>query len=168
MLQWTTTSTPIGDVLLMATDEGLVRIAFALEGFDEVRARVAERVGEEPVENADALATATRQLGEYFAGSRRAFDLPLDWSLSSGFYSEVERLLPSIPYGRTLTYSELAERAGRPKAHRAAASACARNPLPLVVPCHRVTRRDGSFGGYLGGLEAKRYLLDFEAGRLPS
>lgn len=163
MLVWTMTSTPIGDLMLMGTRAGLVRVAFSCEGVDAVRTSVGLALGEEPIEDDTQLAGAASEIEEFFSGERTAFDLRLDWSLARGFHAEVERLLETIPYGRTLSYSELAERAGRPRAHRAAASACARNPLPILAPCHRVTRRDGSLGGYLGGTDAKRWLLDFEA-----
>lgn len=165
MLTRTFADTPLGRVLLVATGIGVVRLAFETEGFDEVIASEAARRGEEALESASPVLGAARaQLEEYFAGLRREFDLPLDRSGEHGFYGEVRALLPSIPYGTTLSYSALAAAAGRPKAHRAAASACATNPLPILVPCHRVMRRDGSFGGYLAGLEAKRFLLDLEAG----
>ena len=107
----------------------------------------------------DAVAT---QLEEYFAGTRHAFDLPLDHALSSGFRQEVQCFLPHIGYGRTLTYKEVAAQVGNPTAVRAVGTACATNPLPVVVPCHRVLRSDGGLGGYLGGLEAKTTLLDLE------
>lgn len=162
MLTWTTTSSPLGELMLMATEKGIVRVAFEREGFGAVRERVAGALGAGLVEDARPFAEAESQLDGYWSAGRRGFDLPLDWSLTSGFHGEVERLLPSIPYGETLTYSRLAALAGRPKAHRAAASACARNPLPIIVPCHRVTRRDGGLGGYLGGIDAKRFLLDLE------
>lgn len=162
MLVWTTMPTPIGRLLLMATGIGVVRVAFEAEGVEAVRNEVAVRLGETPVEDADALAPLIQELEEYFRGRRRRFDVPHDWSLASGFYQTVEQLLDTIPYGQTLSYAELAARAGRPSAHRAAATACARNPLPLLAPCHRVVRSDGGLGGYLGGIDAKRYLLDLE------
>ena len=165
MLTWTTHSSPLGELMLMATDRGIVRVAFEREGFDAVRERVAGSLGGGLVEDSAPFAKAQSQLDAYLSAARRGFDLPLDWSLTSGFHGEVERLLPSIPYGETLTYSRLAALAGRPKAHRAAASACARNPLPILVPCHRVTRSDGGLGGYLGGIDAKRFLLDLEKGK---
>lgn len=162
MLVWTTMPTPIGRLLLMATDIGVVRVAFDAEGMEAVRDGVAARLGDTPVEDTHALVPVVEDLEEYFQGRTRAFEVPLDWSLASGFYRTVEQLLDTIPYGQTLSYSELAARAGRPRAHRAAASACARNPLPLLAPCHRIVRSDGGLGGYLGGLTAKRLLLDLE------
>jgi methylated-DNA-[protein]-cysteine S-methyltransferase len=109
------------------------------------------------------LDAVARQLDEYFAGRRQRFDLPLDWRLSAGFRRTVLHRLPEIPYGETATYAALAAMAGRPRAIRAVGSACATNPLPVVVPCHRVVRSDGTVGGYLGGVEAKAALLALEA-----
>jgi methylated-DNA-[protein]-cysteine S-methyltransferase len=109
------------------------------------------------------LETTARELDEYFAHGRREFDVPLDWQLSSGFRSTVLHHLPEIEYGHTATYRAVAELAGNPKAVRAVGSACATNPIPVVVPCHRVVRADGTMGGYRGGLDAKRLLLAMEA-----
>src|SRR5690606_33051107 len=105
---------------------------------------------------------AARELDEYFEGRRRSFDLPLDLRLSTGFRREVVNHLPSIGYGRTESYAQVAAAAGHPRAVRAVGSACATNPLPVVVPCHRVVRSDGTLGGYLGGPEAKTALLALE------
>ena len=109
------------------------------------------------------LDVAYRILEEYFAGSRHAFDLPLDWRLSAGFRRTVLSHLPEIGYGHTASYATIAQLARNPKAVRAVGSACATNPMPVVVPCHRVVRSDGSVGGYLGGADAKRTLLTLEA-----
>src|SRR5699024_8400442 len=111
------------------------------------------------------LDAAARELEEYFAGRRRSFDLPLDLRLTRGFRRQVVEQLPTIAYGSTASYAELARRAGSARAMRAVGSACATNPLPVVLPCHRVLRADGSIGGYRGGPEAKRMLLALEAGR---
>ncbi len=102
-------------------------------------------------------------MDEYFAGQRHSFDVPLDWRLSAGFRSTVLHRLPEIGYGHTASYAAVAQLAGNPRAIRAVGTACATNPLPVVVPCHRVVRSDGSMGGYLGGVEAKRTLLTLEA-----
>ena len=154
---------PIGALLLIGSDRGLVRIAFEQEGFESVRLRVAQVLDEEIHEDTTPLLDlAKRQLTEYFAGKRQSFDLPLDRCLSKGFFAEVQAILSTIPFGETMNYSQLAAAAGRPKAHRAAANACAANPLPFIQACHRITRSDGTFGGYRGGVEAKRFLLDFE------
>lgn len=109
------------------------------------------------------LDRAAAEVEEYFSGHRRAFDLPLDLSLSAGFRRTVQQYLPRIGYGATLSYREVAEQVGSPRAVRAVGTACATNPLPVVVPCHRVLRSDGSLGGYIGGLDAKTALLDLEA-----
>lgn len=167
MFRWMRISSPIGGLMLIGGDQGLVRISFEKEGFEEVLADTGARLGEELHEGATPLLQeAARQFEEYFSGERREFELPLDRRLSSGFFAEVQTLLASIPYGRTMSYSQLAAAAGRPKAHRAAANACASNPLPFIQACHRITRSDGTFGGYRGGVEEKQYLLDFEAGRI--
>lgn len=105
---------------------------------------------------------ASRQLAEYFAGERKKFDLPLDLSGVTPFRAEVLRALMRVPYGKTTTYTELARAVDNPKAVRAVGSACATNPLPILIPCHRVLRADGSLGGYRGGTEAKRFLLRLE------
>jgi methylated-DNA-[protein]-cysteine S-methyltransferase len=109
------------------------------------------------------LDAAATELDEYFSGRRRSFDLPLDLSLSSGFRRLVQHHLPEIAYGRTESYKQVAELVGNPKAVRAVGTACATNPLPVVVPCHRVLRSDGALGGYIGGLDAKRTLLELES-----
>jgi methylated-DNA-[protein]-cysteine S-methyltransferase len=109
------------------------------------------------------LDAAARELDEYFGGRRRVFDLPLDLSLSAGFRQLVQRHLPEIGYGQTRTYGQVAELVGNPRAVRAVGTACSTNPLPVVVPCHRVLRADGAVGGYIGGPDAKRALLRLEA-----
>ncbi|MGD7731580.1 methylated-DNA--[protein]-cysteine S-methyltransferase [Propionibacteriaceae bacterium G57] len=157
-----TIDSPVGRLLLAATPRGLVRVAFEREGFDDVLAALAARISPRVLAAPARLDAAATELDEYFAGRRRSFDLPLDHSLSTGFRAQVQLLLPDITYGHTATYKQLAERAGKPAAVRAVGTACATNPLPVVVPCHRVLRSDGSLGGYLGGLEAKKALLQLE------
>ena len=161
-----TVDSPVGTLLLAATDEGLVRVAFDREDHDAVLVSLAEKVSPRIMLAPGRLDRAARELDEYFAGGRRAFDLPLDFRLSSGFRRSVLAHLPDIAYGRTESYAQVAAAAGSPRAVRAVGSACASNPLPLVVPCHRVVRSDGSFGGYRGGPEAKRLLLTLESGGL--
>jgi methylated-DNA-[protein]-cysteine S-methyltransferase len=153
---------PVGPLLLAATDQGLIRVAFALEGHDAVLQTLADKVSPRILSAPGRLDAAARELDEYFAGRRHAFDLPLDWRLSAGFRRTVLSHLPEIGYGHTASYSAVAQLAGNPKAVRAVGTACATNPLPLVVPCHRVVRSDGSMGGYRGGPEAKRILLTLE------
>lgn len=162
-LSWTTIDSPVGELLLVASPAGVVRIAFECEDFGGVRRDVEKRTGTKAGQG--GLGQAEEQLAEYFAGQRREFDLPLDWRLSSGFRTQVQRALTGIAYGETQTYAQLAQRVGNPNAVRAVGSGCATNPLPIVVPCHRVLRSDGALGGYRGGLVAKRVLLDLESGQ---
>jgi len=154
---------PVGPLLLAATGQGLVRVAYEGEGHDAVLQALADRVSPRILRDPARLEPAARELGEYFEGRRRAFGLALDWRLVSGFRGAVLRQLPGIGYGRTASYAAIAQLTGSPRAVRAVGTACATNPLPVVVPCHRVVRSDGSLGGYLGGAEAKRALLDLEA-----
>jgi methylated-DNA-[protein]-cysteine S-methyltransferase len=157
-----TVDTPVGPLLLAATTDGLVRVAYECEDFDRVLDVLANRVSPRVLRAPKRLDDAAAEIEEYFAGLRTGFDLPLDYSLSSGFRQLVQRHLPQIAYGRTQTYKDVATIVGNPKAVRAVGSACATNPLPVVVPCHRVLRTDGSLGGYIGGLAAKAALLTLE------
>lgn len=156
---------PMGPLLLVATESGLLRIAFAAQDHQQVLEDLTQQISPRVMQLPRRLDIAARQLDEFFAGTRRDFEISLDLQLTGGFYGTVQRALAHVGYGRTLTYTELAAAAGRPAAVRAAASACARNPLPLVLGCHRILRTDGSLGGYAGGLDAKRYLLNLEATR---
>jgi methylated-DNA-[protein]-cysteine S-methyltransferase len=158
-----TVDSPVGPLLLAATDLGLVRIAYASEGHDAVLQTLAERISPRILLAPARLDIVVRELDEYFDGRRRGFDVPLDWRLSAGFRQVVLRHLPEIGYGHTASYAAVAQLANNPKAVRAVGSACATNPLPVVVPCHRVVRSDGSMGGYLGGITAKQTLLTLEA-----
>ena len=157
-----TLDTPVGPLLLAATAQGLVRVAFEREDFDAVLAALASRVSPRVLEAPRRLDEAAVELEEYFTGTRRRFDLPLDRALSTGFREKVQRVLPRIDYGSTRSYKEIAELVGSPRAVRAVGTACANNPLPIVVPCHRVLRTDGALGGYIGGLDAKTALLTLE------
>lgn len=161
-LGYATVPTPVGELLLVASPEGLLRVAFEREDHDAVLAGLAARLGPRVLRSDGGLADAARQVEEYFAGRRRSFDLRLDLRLLSGFRLDVVRHLREIGYGRTESYAEVAAATGRPAAVRAVGTACGRNPLPVVVPCHRVVRSDGTGGGYLGGPEAKRLLLTLE------
>ncbi|HWD61796.1 MAG TPA: methylated-DNA--[protein]-cysteine S-methyltransferase [Humibacter sp.] len=158
-----TVDSPVGELLLATTERGIVRIAFQREGFDEVLQTLSAKVSPRVLRSPALLDDAATELDEYFEGKRRGFDLPLDFSLSHGFRRAVQGILPTIAYGSTASYAQVAAAAGSPRAMRAVGSACATNPLPLVVPCHRVLRTDGSLGGYAGGLEAKSTLLHLEA-----
>jgi methylated-DNA-[protein]-cysteine S-methyltransferase len=158
-----TLDSPVGTLLLAATEEGLVRVAYAREDHDAVLAKLADAVSPRILRAPARLDPAARQLSEYFDGGRRTFELPLDFRLSHGFRRAVLTHLPAIGYGHTESYAQVAAAAGSPKAVRAVGTACATNPLPVIVPCHRVVRSDGSFGGYVGGADAKRTLLTLEA-----
>lgn len=162
-----TIETPVGTLLLAATDVGLVRVAYDVEGHDHVLATLAARISPRILRAPKRLDVAARELDEYFAGRRHDFDLALDFSLAKGFRRAVLDQLPTIAYGHTASYGAVAVAAGNPKAARAVGTACATNPLPVVVPCHRVVRADGSFGGYLAGPAAKRTLLALEAAGRP-
>jgi methylated-DNA-[protein]-cysteine S-methyltransferase len=154
---------PVGSLLLAATDLGLIRVAYAAEDHDAVLQSLADRISPRLLSAPARLDPAALQLDEYFAGRRHSFDLPLDWRLARGFRRTVLAHLPEISYGHTATYAAVAQMAGNPKAVRAVGTACATNPLPVVVPCHRVVRSGGGMGGYLGGPDAKRTLLTLEA-----
>jgi methylated-DNA-[protein]-cysteine S-methyltransferase len=149
--------------LLAATDQGLVRAAYAREDHDRVLQQLADTVSPRVLRAPARLDLAAREIEEYFVGRRTRFDLPLDFRLSAGFRRTVLAQLPDIAYGTTATYAAIAAAAGNPKAVRAVGSACATNPLPLVVPCHRVVRSDGTIGQYVGGVDAKQTLLTLEA-----
>jgi methylated-DNA-[protein]-cysteine S-methyltransferase len=158
-----TIDTPVGSLLLAATDAGLVRVAFARQGHDAALVALAERVSPRILSVPGRLDTVAREMDEYFAGARTRFDLLLDHRLSTGFRRQVLAHLPDIAYGSTASYAAVARLAGNPKAVRAVGTACATNPLPVVVPCHRVVRADGSPGGYAGGQAAKQILLALES-----
>lgn len=154
----TRVESPVGPLLLAASDAGLHVVAFP-EPRHAVAPDVVGEAGEHPV-----LQRAAAQLREYFAGTRRQFDLPLA-PAGTPFQRHVWQTLASIPYGETITYRELAARTGRPSASRAVGAANGRNPLPIVLPCHRVIGADGSLTGFGGGLPTKRFLLELEGAR---
>ena len=159
---YATVDSPFGPLLVATTPRGLVKLSLpnydAGEALEDLAARISPRVLEAPAR----LEEARRQLDEYFEGRLHEFDLPLDWQLSSGFRKEVQRAIAQIPYGETRSYMHLAAEAGNERAVRAAGTACGTNPIPIVVPCHRVLRSGGALGGYGGGLEMKRALLQLE------
>ncbi|MBU3064728.1 methylated-DNA--[protein]-cysteine S-methyltransferase [Nocardia sp. NEAU-G5] len=160
---YTTMDTPVGRLLLAATPKGLIRVAYAREDHDRVLDTLAHKVSPRILRAPGRLDEVMRELDEYFAHRRKTFDLPLDLSLSHGFRQIVQKHLPEIGYGQTRSYAQVAQLVGNPKAVRAVGTACATNPLPVIVPCHRVLRTDGSLGGYVGGADAKHLLLDLEA-----
>jgi methylated-DNA-[protein]-cysteine S-methyltransferase len=155
--------TPLGTIIVGATRDGLVRVGLPSEDPAGVVQQLAERVSPRVLRaSRDSLVQTRRQLDEYFGHDRRRFDIPLDWRLTSGFRREVLRATEQIPYGETASYRDVATSAGSPDAVRAAGSALATNPLPIVVPCHRVVRTGGGLGQYRGGAEAKAQLLTHE------
>lgn len=158
-----TLDTPAGPLLLASTGTGLVRIAFAVQDHDAVLQQLSDRVSPRVLHAPGRLDDAARQIDAYFTGRRHDFDLPRDLRLARGFRRRVLEHLRAIAYGRTESYREVATASGSPKAVRAAGTACATNPLPLVIPCHRVIRSDGTMGQYAGGSETKRTLLTLES-----
>ena len=159
--------TPLGVATVAATDRGLIRVMLPNEDRDRSLERLAREVSPRILEAPGQVEAPRRELDEYFAGRRRAFDLGLDLRLvHAAFYRQVLEALRKVRFGETLTYGEIAARAGNPRAHRAAGTAVGTNPLPIVVPCHRVVRAGGELGNYGGGPEMKRFLLELE-GALP-
>jgi methylated-DNA-[protein]-cysteine S-methyltransferase len=158
-----TVDSPFGPLLVAATARGLVRLAFAREDHDAVLGGLATTVGPLSARAGGPTDDAARQLDEYFAGRRRAFDLPVDLRLVGGFRRTVLEHVGAIPHGATESYAQVASAAGNPRAVRAVGGACSHNPVPVVVPCHRVLRSDGRIGEYLGGAEVKAALLAMEA-----
>jgi methylated-DNA-[protein]-cysteine S-methyltransferase len=170
-VEWAVVGSDIGPLFLAATHAGLVSVVFHAGPAVRDRAvgQLRSRLGAEPVEApaSGRLAEPIRQFAEYFAGALREFSLELDWSLTSGFNRQVLReLAAGVPYGTVVGYGNLAERVGQPGAAQAVGAAMGSNPLPVVVPCHRVVESDGGLGGFGGGLETKRQLLALE-GVLP-
>jgi methylated-DNA-[protein]-cysteine S-methyltransferase len=165
---YATLDSPLGTLLLATTPEGLVRLAYVdFESEDAVLEDVAARISPRVLAAPRRLDEPRRELDEYFAGRRRRFDLTLDWRLMTGFARRVLRATAEIPYGSVSSYREVATMAGSPRGSRAAGNALGSNPLPIVVPCHRVLRSGGAIGGYTGGLDRKRTLLAIEHGQSP-
>jgi len=159
---YATADSPFGTLLLARTPLGLVRLGLPGEEVETTLNDLAGRISPRVLEAPAALDEERRELEDYFAGRRHAFELPIDWQLSHGFHLRARQEIAAIPYGETRTYTDLARGAGNERAVRAAGSACSRNPIPLVVPCHRVLRSDGSLGGYAGGVGMKQRLLELE------
>jgi len=157
-----TYDSPVGPLTVAVTPRGLVRLSYSGESIeaqlDDLAGRISPRILAAP-ERTDGV---RRQLDEYFAGARRAFDLPIDWRLVRGFAGDVLRATARIPFGGVSTYRAVATEAGSPNAYRAAGNALGSNPIPIVVPCHRVLHAGGGLGGYTGGLDRKRFLLTLE------
>ena len=159
---YTSADSPFGPLLLAATRRGVVRIGLPSQDGDELLAELAARVSPRVLEAPARLDGVRRELDEYFEGRREGFDTPIDWSYLAGFTREVLRATARIGFGEVSTYAGVAEAAGSPRAVRAAGNALGANPMPVVVPCHRVLRTGGSLGGYTGGLERKEFLLRLE------
>ena len=166
---YATTDSPLGPLLLASTDQGLVRVAYLdFADRDAVLQSLADRVSPRMLEAPRRLDGPRRELDDYFGGRRREFDLPLDRRLMSDFMRRVLSATATIPFGSVSTYGAVAREAGSPRGSRAAGNALGSNPMPIVIPCHRVLHADGGIGGYTGGLERKRALLELEsASRLP-
>jgi methylated-DNA-[protein]-cysteine S-methyltransferase len=159
---YTTTDSPFGELLLASTPRGLLRVGLPEQETGDLLEDLAARVSPRVLEAPARLERARRELDLYFEGRLTEFDLPLDWRLSHDFRRRVLRAVNRIPYGQTRSYMQVAARAGNERAVRAAGSACGSNPIPIVVPCHRVLRTGGALGGYGGGLPMKRALLELE------
>ena len=157
-----TLDSPLGELTVFVTPRGLLRIAYPNEGTGEILEEVSDRVSPRILRAPSRTDAARRELDAYFAGTRRSFDLPVDWSLVRGFATSVLRATAKVPFGEVTTYGRVARSAGSPRAARAAGNALGSNPIPIVVPCHRVLHADGGLGGYSGGLERKRFLLALE------
>lgn len=166
---WATLDTPLGPIAVFVTPRGLVRVAYDRENFAQVAEEVAEHVSPRVLAAPERTDPVRAQLDEYFGERRHIFDIPIDWSLVRGFNQGVLRATAAIPYGEVASYGDVAAAAGSPRAARAAGNALAGNPIPIVVPCHRVIHADGGLGGYTGGLDHKRFLLRLEgAGDRPA
>jgi len=164
---YATADSPLGPLTVMVTPRGLVRLSYAGEPLDEQMAEVAERISPRIFAAPERTDEVRRQLDDYFAGRRPSFAVPIDWRLVRGFAASVLRATARIPFGSVSSYRSIAADAGSPNAYRAAGNALGSNPIPIVVPCHRVLHSGGGLGGYTGGLERKRYLLQLE-GVLPT
>ena len=163
---WATMDSPIGTLLIATTDVGVVRIGFQGESADDVLEDLARQISPRVVSVPMRLDAIRRELDEYFAGGRQRFEVPIDTRLSHGFRKQVLAHLAFVPYGHTVSYRDLAIAAGNPGASRAVGSAMATNPIPIVLPCHRVLRTGGGLGGYGGGLPVKEFLLRLEGALL--
>jgi methylated-DNA-[protein]-cysteine S-methyltransferase len=165
---YATLDSPLGTLLLARTDRGLVRLAYVdFEGEDEVIAELASRISPRVLAAPRRLDETRRELDEYFSGARHHFDVPIDWRLTHGFGRRVLRATARIPYGGVSSYKQVAAAAGSPRGSRAAGNALGANPIPIVVPCHRVLHSGGGLGGYTGGVERKQLLLAVERGSAP-
>lgn len=161
---YATIDSPLGPLLALGTERGLLMLSYTDEPVDAALERVAARVSPRILEAPGRLDAARRELDEYFSGRLRRFGIPIDWSLISGYARAVLEATRAIPYGGAMSYSEVSAAAGNPRGARATGNALGSNPIPIVIPCHRVLRSGGAIGGYTGGLDRKRFLLALEAG----
>jgi methylated-DNA-[protein]-cysteine S-methyltransferase len=157
-----TYDSPLGPLTVIVTPRGLVRLSYPDERIDAQLAEIAQRISPRILEAPERTDAVRRELDAYFAGHLHRFEVPVDWRLVRGFAGNVLRATARIPFGSASTYREVASEAGSPRAYRAAGNALGSNPIPIVVPCHRVLHADGSLGGYTGGLDRKRFLLRLE------
>lgn len=157
-----TYDSPLGELTVMVTPRGLVRLSYPGEGIPAQLEEIAERISPRILRAPERTDEVRRQLDGYFAGTRHAFEVPIDWRLARGFAGDVLRATARIPFGAVSTYRDVAAGAGSPRAYRAAGNALGSNPIPIVVPCHRVLHAGGGLGGYTGGLDRKRFLLTLE------
>ena len=162
---YATVDSPLGPLWAAVTRRGLVTLAYDHEPSDRLLERIALAVSPRILEGPSRLDEVRRELDEYFEGRRRDFEIPIDWSLVTGYARAVLQHTARIPYGQARSYAEVADAAGSPRGWRAAGNALGANPIPVVVPCHRVLRSGGAMGGYTGGLHRKRFLLELEGGR---
>ena len=153
---------PLGPLTVAGTDQGLVRVSYPEHPLDEVLGRLAEDISPRVLEAPHRLDPIRRQLDEYFEGRLHDFSAPIDWSVTRGFFRRVLEATAQIGYGEVRTYGEVAASAGSPRAVRAAGNGLGSNPMPVVVPCHRVVRTGGGLGGYTGGIARKEFLLTLE------
>jgi len=159
---YTMMDSPFGPLLVATTKRGLVRLAYPHEDVDEALEELARVVSPRVLEAPDRTDEVRRELDQYFQGDRQSFGVPVDFRLTRGFTQKVLRITSRIPFGSLLTYGQVATKAGSPRAYRAAGNALGSNPIPIVVPCHRVVHADGGLGGYTGGIERKQFLLRLE------
>ena len=162
-----TMDSPLGELTVIVTPRGLVRLSYPGEGIGDQLQQLADRVSPRILAAPERTDEVRRQLDAYFAGRRHAFDVPIDWRLVRGFAGQVLRATARIPFGSVSSYREVASEAGSPNAYRAAGNALGSNPIPIVVPCHRVLHAGGGLGGYTGGVERKRFLLELEGALAP-
>jgi methylated-DNA-[protein]-cysteine S-methyltransferase len=166
-VSYATLDSPFGPLLAASTPRGVVRLAFPEESEEAVLERLSERLSPRILRAPARLDPLARQLDEYFEGRRRTFETELDWSLIGTFGRRVLSVTAAIPYGGVLSYGQVAGEAGSPRGSRAAGNALGSNPIPIVIPCHRVLRSGGALGGYGGGLDRKRWLLELEGALQP-